>query len=220
MPYFKNDEVNILLIHIPKTGGTSLEKYFSAKFNIPISCDLQGNKALFWYLDLGEKHRNKIDIRSSLQHLTYKEILKYNHYFKVDMNNLKIISIVRNPYTRLVSDLFWYDIIKMKSTKEEVFKKLETLLSDYKGAHDCHFYPQHIYLMDDNEKLCDNITLMRTETLNDDMKNAGFLDFNKHEHKSKGVKNIYDYLNMDSINLINDYYDKDFRLFNYKKLIE
>lgn len=36
MPYFKNNDVNILLIHIPKTDGTSLERYFKTKFNISL----------------------------------------------------------------------------------------------------------------------------------------------------------------------------------------
>ena len=34
MPYFKNDNVNILFIHIPKTGGSSVETYLSNHFNI------------------------------------------------------------------------------------------------------------------------------------------------------------------------------------------
>jgi len=29
MPYFKNNDINLLYIHIPKTGGTSIEHYFS-----------------------------------------------------------------------------------------------------------------------------------------------------------------------------------------------
>ena len=30
MPYFKNNDVNVLFIHIPKTGGSSMELYFSS----------------------------------------------------------------------------------------------------------------------------------------------------------------------------------------------
>ena len=43
MPYFKDNNINILFIHIPKTGGSSLEVYFSKKFNIPLN-----NKSLFF----------------------------------------------------------------------------------------------------------------------------------------------------------------------------
>ena len=70
MPYFKNNEVNILLIHIPKTGGTSLELYFSYKYNIPLN-----NNSLFNFLDNTVKKDNNIVIKSSLQHVTYQTML-------------------------------------------------------------------------------------------------------------------------------------------------
>ena len=37
MPYFKNNTINVLFIHIPKTGGTSIEMYFSSKFSIVLN---------------------------------------------------------------------------------------------------------------------------------------------------------------------------------------
>ena len=46
MPYFHNTDINILLIHIPKTGGTSLEHYFSSKYDIPLN-----NDSLYDFLD-------------------------------------------------------------------------------------------------------------------------------------------------------------------------
>jgi hypothetical protein len=46
MPYFHNNNTNTLIIHIPKTGGTSLEYYFSNKYNIPLN-----NDSLFDFLD-------------------------------------------------------------------------------------------------------------------------------------------------------------------------
>jgi len=37
MPYFHNDKINLLFVHIPRTGGTSIEHYFSDKFQIPLN---------------------------------------------------------------------------------------------------------------------------------------------------------------------------------------
>jgi hypothetical protein len=37
MPYFKNENINLLFIHIPKTGGTSVEQYFSKKYNVELN---------------------------------------------------------------------------------------------------------------------------------------------------------------------------------------
>jgi hypothetical protein len=57
----------------------------------------------------------------------------------------------------------------------------------------------------------DNIIILRTETLNDDMKKIGYIDFDLHNLKNKFNTNDYDgYLNEDSIALINNFYSKDF----------
>jgi hypothetical protein len=68
MPYYKNNHINILFIHIPKTGGTSVEKYLSTKYNIVLD-----GKALY------TNYPNNIykNINSSLQHVSYNTILKY-----------------------------------------------------------------------------------------------------------------------------------------------
>lgn len=103
MPYFKNNQMNILFIHIPKTGGTSVEKYLSAKYKIPLN-----SKALYTC------YPNNIykNINSSLQHISYNTILKYKKKFSIDEKNIKIFTIVRNPYTRIISDLFFLDLLR------------------------------------------------------------------------------------------------------------
>ena len=62
MPYFKNDNINTLFIHIPKTGGSSLECYFSSKFNIKLN-----NISLYLFMDNETKIKNNIIINTSLQ---------------------------------------------------------------------------------------------------------------------------------------------------------
>ena len=231
MPYFKNNDVNILLIHIPKTGGTSLEVYFSNKYNIPLN-----NQSLFWFLDKETQLKNGISIdinesdkfiddkinistniviNSSLQHITYETICKYKQYFNIEFNNLKSITIVRNPYERIVSDLFSFSKITINNSKEEVFDIIQTyLLCD---NLDNHNIPQYVYITN-NKELIPNIYILRTETLTTDMHNLGYEDFNIYKNAKLLNINYYDYLNNDSIKLINDYYDHDFILFNYLKI--
>ena len=213
MPYFKNDDVNILLIHIPKTGGTSLERYFSDKFSIPLNINslytLTRNKTLL---------NENIIINSSLQHITYNQLVKYNKVFNIDFNNIKIITVVRNPYERIISDLFFFKKIKVTSSKEEVFNIIkEYLLSK---CYDNHNIPQHYFLKDDTEKQITNIHILRTENLTNDMKNLGYNNFNKVCNKNPNKINYYDYLNKKSIKTINKFYDLDFILFNYDKISE
>ena len=87
MPYFKNNDINLLFIHIPKTGGSSLEIYFSSKFNISLNQESLHSCIFNEYLI------NKyINIHSSLQHITYKQIIEYNSIFNIDFNNIKIIT--------------------------------------------------------------------------------------------------------------------------------
>jgi hypothetical protein len=106
MPYFRIDNKglkNILLIHIPKTGGTSLELYFAEKYEIRLDKE------------------NMITIKSknffegiSLQHQTLLTIINNNNIFNIDFNKTDIITVIRNPYNRLLSDLFFFDMIKIE----------------------------------------------------------------------------------------------------------
>jgi hypothetical protein len=211
MPYFKNDEVNILFIHIPKTGGSSVDYYFSKKFNI-----LLNSQSLFWYMDKNTKLKENMSINSSLQHITYNQIVKYNKVFNVDFNNIKIITIVRNPYQRIISDLFFYKKINVNSSKEEVFNIIKDyLMSD---NYDNHNIPQHNFITDDNKQLIPNIHILRTESLTSEMKELGYTDFNTVYSENPIKVNYYNYLNDESIKTINKFYHFDFILFNYEKI--
>ncbi len=212
MPYFKNDDVNILLIHIPKTGGTSLELYFSYKYNIPLN-----NGSLFNFLDNKIKKDNNILISSSLQHVTYETMLKYNYFFNINFDNIKIITIVRNPYERIISDLFFLHKINVNATKNETFNIIKEYLKS--DNLDNHNIPQYMFVTNNNKELVPNIHILHTNTLTTDMINLGYEDFNIHKYANKlKPEEYYNYLNDDSIKLINDFYDYDFTLFNYDKI--
>jgi hypothetical protein len=209
MPYFKTDNINLLFIHIPKTGGSSLELYFSYKYAIELT-----NESLmaFYPTDV---------FNSSLQHLQYTTILKHKDLLKVDMdNNLKIITIVRNPYHRIVSDLFFFSLICTDSTQDDVYNIIESYLFSGKN-YDNHNMQQYLFITNEMGMIIDDLTIFKTETLMRDMVNYGFTDFdidvNKNSHEVMDRYILY--LNEKSIKLINSFYDKDFSLFGYEKIL-
>lgn len=52
----------------------------------------------------------------SLQHQFYKTIFEYRKILNVDFDNIKVFTIIRNPYERIISDLFWHNFINKHSS--------------------------------------------------------------------------------------------------------
>ena len=214
MPYYK--ELNLLFIHIPKTGGTSLEEYFKNKYKQTLYSMRNDENILF--------EKFKI-YTASLQHLTYKEVYDYKEKLDIELNeNLKVITIVRNPYHRIISDLFFLELIDEHSDKEEVFKIIKKYV--YENCepyeYDNHNKPQYEFILDNNDNIISNITIFKTENLTQDVINYGFDDFdiNNNTNKQNITSDKYNnYLNNDSIKLINEFYKKDFELFDYNMKI-
>ena len=213
MPYYP--KINVLFIHIPKTGGSfvagALEKHSPLLLQTG-----QSNTIL-------PPPFNKY----SLQHQYFTTIEKYQSLLKIDITNATVFSIVRNPYDRIVSDLFFCSLITKKSSPDEVFDVMKKYyLNDINKQGyglDGHCRPQYLFVSDDNGQLLSTIKIFKLETLSDC--NAEFntyLNTNVNlQHSSsvngasRGVK--YDsFLNKDSIMLINETYKKDFELFNYE----
>ena len=210
MPYFKNDTINILQIHIPKTGGSSLESYFSNKYNIPLDI-----KSLLGY-ECSTTLSDGTVLNSSPQHFTYKTLLKYKDILNIDFNNIMIMTIIRNPYERIMSDLFFLQKINKNSSRDDVSKIIIEYLSDKKL--DNHNIPQYLFVINDENEIIPNLKILHTKTLSEDMKMLGFDDFNIKVNSNSLDINYYSYLNAFSIANINDYYHHDFVLFNYKKI--
>jgi hypothetical protein len=193
MPYFHNKDVNLLLIHIPKTGGSSLENYFFQKYNIAMN-----NDSL--YSDSNPQNLD-VTVNSSLQHLSLNFILKNASVFNIKTSDLTIISIVRNPYDRIMSDLFFLGLVNPNYSQNEITEAIKNFLNnDYDG----HKRPQYSYLVDENTNLYSNVKILRTEQLNDDMKQLGYTDFALKSNANSHVLNYMDFLNNESITIINN----------------
>ena len=157
----------------------------------------------------GQKFNDK-----SLQHMSYKSIIENQHLFNmnVKMEDVKhILAFVRNPYERIISDLFWLKFNKKEDSPEDIYKTLSNYYFDREDL-DYHNYPQHYFLLDNNGKMIENVKIIKTEDLTNSLQNIGFFDYN---HSVNDNKSYMKYLNKDSIQIINSRFKKDFELFNY-----
>ena len=99
--FFKINNKLILFIHIPKCGGTTIEKFLNRKQkNEEILLDHSiPNLEKLW------GHHNY----NHLQHLTFSQI--FNDYQLSHKNQIKnvdfIFTIVRNPIDRIISEANW-----------------------------------------------------------------------------------------------------------------
>ena len=157
--------------------------------------------------------------------MTYKTIYKYIKELDINLNNIKILSSVINPYTRIISDLFHFKKVNINSTQEEPYNLIKSYIASEGSLYDNHNIPQYQFLIDDNNELIKNIDIIRTESLTKDMIALGYSDFDIKNQVNVNIHNIdlkldyYSYLNNDSIKLINEFYNLDFQLFNYDKII-
>jgi len=211
MPYFYRNEggdndVNILFVHIPKTGGSSFENYLSQRYNIPLN-----RSSLFGPGAQGEK--------STYQHIVSRDLLRRKKQLGIKTNGIRIIALVRNPYDRIISELFYIGAIDPSASPEKVAQALRAYLESPR-LFDNHKLPQYEFIVDDQGKVNTDIEIVHLETVQQDLANLGFPDFNNHDriNKARGDNPTieYDkYLNEVSIRMINDFYAKDFQLFGY-----
>lgn len=192
----------ICFIHIPKTGGTSIEK------NLDIM-----NKNNYWG---GFKGR-------SMQHYLwndYKNILNenYNNFFK--------FTIVRNPYDRIISEYYWNKDFgfSKKISFDDYLKQVSNIFQNnlFNNKNCNHFIPQHKFIYDSsnnlmidkifNFELFDEIYqyLIQNNYLEKIILNKKF-----NKRKRKGIN--LNQLTHEQKNIIYNLYKNDFILFNYQK---
>lgn len=215
MPICHNKK--LIFIHIPKTGGSSIEK----------SLDIQHIESLYSHKTCGESipdilrlfqgnEQQKVHTVTP-QHLTAKQL---KTILKTTFDEYHKFAVVRNPYDRMVSEYCYiqtndharfkpYRHINFKTFIQKVLNLPEMIRH---SLFDSHLNTQYSFIFDSDNFLADRV--FKFETLTD-----VFTTYNlklEHERKSKRVEWSY-YLDDVSKQLINDVYDIDFTTFKYTK---
>jgi len=198
MPIFERDSKKILFVHIPKTGGTTIEDIFSAHSSMT-----------FYSLNPSPS------LKVCPQHLTFSDlrILLGRDYWN------QAFSIIRDPYERMESEFYF--------RTENQYKKfgrrpdfsawlIDCINSVRKNPFllDNHFRPQTDFI--DSE-----VTIFRLEdgldiVVDEVSKLLGIQKISEPERKNVSEKRLLEW-SLDALNCINDYYHYDFEELGYSR---
>ena len=201
-----------LFIHIPKTGGTSIETALGIFGNWKI----ENLNTLFGLIN--SEKLNTFNYKSNfLQHLTYTECQKTITIPK----DYTSFSFVRNPWDKLVSiysnpdnNLIEYSKSKNINLRELSFSKFIEIIHELNHIHLEH---QHTFIYDQqNRRQVD--FLGRFEVFHQDFnklcKELGIKPDLPHTNKSNH-KQYRDYYTHKTKIIVSQFYEQDIDLFNY-----
>ena len=190
----------IIFIHVPKTGGTSIEMRLGMR---------------------GKTNGYGVINNIAKQHYRWRQYVKelgtdiFNDYYK--------FAVCRNHYTRFLSEYYWCEAPGMGhrhgqsfadffKDAERIIKEKQFKLTKY---HD-HFIPQWRFVFDDEGNSKVN-KIFRFESFNEIdvfLKEKYKAIGNQHQKKSGNKKYV---LSDEDKNRIYTIYKKDFELFGYPK---
>ena len=155
-------EQKIFFHHIPKTGGRSITDYLCNLFNIHPRSFLYFNEGF----TIKPSYTNPlISAIYNVCHLPYIDLLKIAEYSNIRIDNTwNIFTIVRNPYYRATSAIFFQPVLECQynihtlrtiQEKRKLFKKSYNIFfSDDAMGNDyfMHRLPQSLILKTDKDK--------------------------------------------------------------------
>ena len=221
MPVFHKHK--LIHIHIPKTAGTAIEGFFHRIGDMtwgPGSWMGQEKRNGRWY---------------EYQHLSMPELRSLAGSLFPDHASF---AVVRDPYTRLISDFTWRRFIQehYPDSPTQFFDTFDTFLNaipqdinacwidhihraDQKWANFLiHVRPQHQYILDEKGNfLVDDI--LEYERL-DEALSVVLARYGLHADgiKSPPKRDIDGYFSREQISRINEIYAMDFELFSFPRI--
>lgn len=217
MPVYRQSR--FVHIHIPKTGGTAIEQFFHARGDMawgPESWVGQSRVRGRYY---------------ELQHLSMPELLFLSHAVFL---GLESFAVVRNPYSRLVSEFLWRSAPSEPGHEPlQRFRDFAAFISAIPTVADhrwpfllrhqsqrhvnflIHVRPQHHYVCGpDGQPMVDDI--LRFESLGPEFARlVARRGLNPTTVHTPVARNALAYYNRPLVDRVNQIYAEDFRLGRY-----
>lgn len=199
----------LLFLHVPKTGGTSIERTLFP--NLASSTAADYSYLSGWDDDLGW-----------LNHLTLDQAIGLLP--GIDLKNYLVFTVVRNPWDRLVSEYCWKKSISdLQISFPEYVHILHdgatmTISDHYKSrvAFDQHYQPQTAYLEHSAGVL---VRIIRFEEFDKDvtrvLRNYIPKDRTLPRLRSSNHVNYKQFYSSESIEMVRHLYVKDIERFGY-----
>lgn len=196
----------LIFVHIPKTGGTSIEKAMGINTdnnNLNNGYGIKNDKARQHYIWSDYIDELGID--------------KYTEYEK--------FSLIRNPYSKFMSEYFWSEIpkvgFKSGQTLDEFIISSEQIVNNNefnKSVYHDHIMPQYMFVYDNNDKLMIDIVFKFEHMImvEEYLKQKLLINCLPHVNKNDKVKKPLQ-LTPEQKEKIYKIYEKDFKLFGYIK---
>lgn len=218
MPVYRKHK--LIHIHIPKTAGTAIERYFHE------IGDMEWN-TISWFGQVKTQGR-----WYELQHLS---LLELRTLANTAFDGYRSFAVVRDPYTRLISDYLWRRWIQQQypNSATQFFDSFETFIeaiptdlntnwvnhihdADKKQANFLiHIRPQYQYIADsEGNFLIDDI--LNFEHLHRDL--ARLLErygLSTDRMTSPPIRGLEEYYTPATLDRVNEIYAKDFQYYSY-----
>jgi hypothetical protein len=221
-------DLNCLYVHLPKTGGQSIEQFF---------IDRQG---LDWDRDRGEllirRNEDPGCGTEKLAHLSASEYVECGHLSRQEFSGFYKFSFVRNPWSRILSEYRYRNYFHHLSFRDFVLNKMP---KPGWGDNYRHVMPQYDMLYDtEGNLLVDYVG--RFESLQQDfdricekldISNSQLPHRNKSDKKSRDLKrtvrnllfmngenrkrSMNDFYDDETREAVAEYYRKDIKTFDY-----
>lgn len=215
MPIFNRHKV--VYIHVPKTGGSSLIRYFG-------ECVTAWSPYAMISHNDGRAMKH-MGIAHSLQHCTYLELVQLGLIDKlVDKGGYRLIATFRDPFERIISELIYSKMVVRKILESEnhsdayhkllaAFRTSQKQRREAPFSHDNHLRSQCEFLTDGETTPAQGLVLLRTGSLSQDMYRHGWKNFNVHMNVTVARKAAYERFRTGKLlQEIKEAYSDDFEL--------